>query len=84
MMQLNTIIHNHAGNLFRFKLVDSQYTCDICYWRGQVKQTADGEWSAEILQKYDPFEHHVADSSFPSQKQAMEWVATQLVKKPAK
>lgn len=84
MMQFNTIIYNHAGHLFRFKLIDEQYRCDICYWKGQVKQTAEGIWSAEILQKYDPFEHHIADSDFSSHQLAMEWVAEQLVKKPEK
>ncbi|MEM9774582.1 MAG: hypothetical protein AAF902_08385 [Chloroflexota bacterium] len=83
-MKFNTIIHNHKGHLFTFKLTDEKFVCHICYWRGHIEKSADGDWSAEILQKYDPFEHHIAESKFQSQDQAMEWVASQLVKKPEK
>ncbi len=81
MVQLSTIIFNEDGRFFKFKKNQEQYICDICYWKGILREQADGSWQAEILQKFDPFEHHQTDAPLATQEDAMRWVATRLTKK---
>ncbi len=80
MIQLDTVIFNHNGRFFRFKKKDSQYICDVCYWKGIIHQEEQG-WSAEILQKYDPFEHHKTTEMLTSVEDGMRWITERLIKK---
>jgi len=79
-MQLSTILFNYENRFFKFKKRGSQYICDICYWRGELTETDAGEWSAEIKQKYDPFEHYKADQPLESREAGMRWITSRLIK----
>ena len=80
MINLETVIINHKGSFFRFKKMGAQYVCEVCYWKGVLHPEEDG-WSAEIQQKFPPFDHDQTDSNLPSAEEAMNWIADQLVKK---
>lgn len=79
-MQLSTIIFNHEGRFFRFQCEGEQYICDICYWRGELHLREDGCWSAEIKQKYDPFEHYVSELPLANPAEGMRWITSRLIK----
>ena len=80
MVQLDTVIFNHQGRFFRFKKVEGEYICDVCYWKGVLHEHPDG-WTAKVLQKFDPFDHHRTESAYKTADEAMRWVADQLAKK---
>lgn len=79
-MHLQTFIFNYGSRFFRFKEEGLKLICDICYWRGEIIQVEAGKWSAEIKQKYDPFEHYKSEALLQSKDEAMRWVASRLIK----
>ena len=79
-MHLKTFIFNYNGRFFRFKEENHNYVCDICYWRGELAQAENEKWSAEIKQKYDPFEHYQSDATLQSKEEGMRWIASRLIK----
>lgn len=79
MKSFDTVIFNHKGHFFRFKKASDSYICDICYWKGEIQKSGSG-WSAEVQQKFDPFEQDSIDQ-LNSQEEAMRWIAAKLVKK---
>ncbi len=79
-MQLSTILFNQDNRFFKFKMVGDQYICDICYWKGELVELEDGNWSAEIKQKYDPFEHYRSDKKLASREAGMRWITSRLIK----
>ncbi|MFK7805859.1 MAG: hypothetical protein AB8G95_29785 [Anaerolineae bacterium] len=78
-MQLSTILFNQENRFFKFKKEGNQYICDVCYWRGELTELEDGKWSAEIKQKYDPFEHYKSEP-LKSQEAGMRWITSRLIK----
>ena len=80
-MQLDIIIFNDNGRFFRFNKKGEQYICDVCYWYGLLYKREDGTWSAEIKQKYDPFEHYISEEPLASQNDGMRWITSRLIKK---
>ena len=79
MNSFDTVIFNHEGRFFKFKKAADSYICNICYWKGEIQKTGSG-WSAEVQQKFNPFEHE-AINQLSSQDEAMRWIAAKLVKK---
>ncbi len=80
MIQLDTVIFNHDGRFFKFKKGDEQFICDVCYWKGIIHKQEDG-WSAEILQKYAPFDHDQTTETLASAEDGMRWITERLIKK---
>ena len=79
-MHVQTIIFHYDGRFFRFKKQNQSYVCDICYWRGEITLQENGAWSAEISQKYEPFEHDKSDTQLQTKEEGMSWIASRLIK----
>ena len=84
MITLNSIILQHDGQFFRFRRQpDQSLTCHICQWHGGVLPKSNQEetgYRAFVEQKYAPYGRIWSDCPLESEKEAMKWVAEQLLK----
>jgi hypothetical protein len=81
-LKFETVILPYNGRSFCFVPAPEQpagvLECHVCYWRGQVRPTADGGFEAAVEQKYPPYTKTAAPQQFETRLKALQWVAEQL------